>query len=214
MQVDDNPAESRYEACDESTLLGFAEYRILDNRFWLIHTEIADVHRGHGVGAQLARSALDDLRAKDLLIVPTCPFIAGWIRRHPEYDDMIDHETLSAYKRERFETSRSRASDRSRDLPCSHVRTDLHETPVPVPADGCDECIEMGRRDWVHLRMCQACGHIGCCDDSPGQHGSLHAVSGDHPLVRSYEPGEDWWYCYVDVVTFQVEGAPPAPSYS
>jgi hypothetical protein len=59
-----------------------------------------------------------------------------------------------------------------------------------------------------------ACGHVGCCDDSPQRHATQHwhAVT-DHPLIRSYEPGEDWWSCYVDDVVFEVEGSPPAPSH-
>ena len=68
-------------------------------------------------------------------------------------------------------------------------------------------------RNWVHLRVCQNCGHVGCCDNSPGRHGTAHAQDRDHPLIRSYEPGENWWFCYPDKRTFNVKGAPAAPSY-
>ncbi|MGB7818972.1 MAG: UBP-type zinc finger domain-containing protein [Ornithinibacter sp.] len=64
---------------------------------------------------------------------------------------------------------------------------------VPPSGPGCVECTEAGGW-WVHLRRCAACGHVGCCDSSPGQHASAHAAGGGHPIMRSYEPGEDWWY--------------------
>jgi hypothetical protein len=98
--------------------------------------------------------------------------------------------------------------------PCAHVPTDLDQLPEPWPADGCAECLAEGRGDWIHLRVCQACGHVGCCDNSPGKHGTAHAGTASHPLARSYEPGENWWYCYIDLVAFHVDDAPPAPSYS
>ena len=74
---------------------------------------------------------------------------------------------------------------------------------------GCQDCLAAGRRDWVHLRVCQTCGHAGCCDSSPGRHASRHAFSTSHPIVRSYEPGEDWFWCYVDQLMFELAGAPP-----
>ena len=98
--------------------------------------------------------------------------------------------------------------------PCAHVPIDLDQLPEPWPANGCAECLAEGRRDWIHLRVCQTCGHVGCCDDSPGKHGTAHAGTASHPLARSYEPGENWWYCYIDLVAFHVDDAPPAPSYS
>ena len=66
----------------------------------------------------------------------------------------------------------------------------------------------MGGR-WVHLRVCMSCGHVGCCDSSPEppRHRATSAATA-HPLVQSYEPGEDWWWCYVDEVAFLVDGAP------
>jgi hypothetical protein len=55
---------------------------------------------------------------------------------------------------------------------------------------------------------------VGCCDSSPNRHATAHYhAHPDHPIVRSYEPGEDWWWCYQDEVAFEVEGAPPAPSH-
>lgn len=67
---------------------------------------------------------------------------------------------------------------------------------------------------WVHLRMCQECGHLGCCDSSPNRHATARGHTTEHPLVRSFEPGEGWFYCYPDELVFELDGAPPAPSHS
>ena len=61
---------------------------------------------------------------------------------------------------------------------------------------------------WVHLRMCQRCGHIGCCDNSPGKHATAHHAATNHPLIRSAEPGEDWSWCYVDEAMFRLRPPP------
>ncbi|MGH9012584.1 MAG: UBP-type zinc finger domain-containing protein [Acidimicrobiia bacterium] len=61
--------------------------------------------------------------------------------------------------------------------------------------------------------MCQTCGHIGCCDNSKNRHATKHFSGTQHPSVRSYEPGEEWYWCYVDELAFEVDGAPPAPSH-
>ena len=88
---------------------------------------------------------------------------------------------------------------------CTHL--DTVEDVVPS-ADGCEDCLRTGDR-WVHLRLCMHCGHVGCCDSSPNKHATKHFhAHNDHPLVQSFEPGEDWWYCYVDDVVFEVEDAP------
>lgn len=68
--------------------------------------------------------------------------------------------------------------------------------PTAAPSGtGCLECDQTGSW-WVHLRRCAACGHVGCCDSSPNQHASAHASSTGHPIVQSFEPGEDWFYDY------------------
>lgn len=64
---------------------------------------------------------------------------------------------------------------------------------------GCEECLATGGR-WVHLRLCLGCGHVGCCDNSPGRHATQHFRQTGHPVMRSFEPGEDWGWCYVDEV--------------
>ena len=81
---------------------------------------------------------------------------------------------------------------------CSHLDT-VEITELPDPLRGCDECLKIGG-EWVHLRMCLACGKVGCCDASPNRHASAHAAEARHPLIRSAEPGEEWWWCYVDEV--------------
>ena len=72
---------------------------------------------------------------------------------------------------------------------------------------GCEDCPRVGGW-WVHLRVCMSCGHVGCCNDSPNRHATAHLRSTGHPVIQSYEPGEDWWYCYLDDLVFQNNGAP------
>jgi hypothetical protein len=86
---------------------------------------------------------------------------------------------------------------------CTHLDS-IELTDVPESIPGCEECLAMDGW-WVHLRMCQSCGHIGCCDSSPNRHATAHARGTGHPIIRSAEPGEDWSYCYVDDVTFVLE---------
>jgi hypothetical protein len=76
-------------------------------------------------------------------------------------------------------------------------------------ADGCQECLDVGDT-WDHLRLCVVCGRVACCDDSKNQHATKHYQASGHQLMRSYEPGEDWWWCFVDEVAFEVKDAPPA----
>jgi Zn-finger in ubiquitin-hydrolases and other protein len=69
---------------------------------------------------------------------------------------------------------------------------DPHAKPT---GSGCVECLADGSW-WLHLRRCAQCGHIGCCDTSPNQHASKHHASTSHPVIASFEPGEDWFYDY------------------
>ena len=87
---------------------------------------------------------------------------------------------------------------------CAHLD---HILPVPPRTMGCEECLRLGTR-WVHLRRCTECGHVGCCDQSPGRHATAHFHETAHPIIQSYEPGEDWWYCFVDDLAFTVDTAP------
>lgn len=74
---------------------------------------------------------------------------------------------------------------------------------------GCEECLALGD-EWVHLRMCLSCGHVGCCDDSKNKHATKHFRRVAHPLIRSIEPGEEWGWCYLDQVF--LESVPDSPS--
>ena len=86
---------------------------------------------------------------------------------------------------------------------CTHLdRIEITELPENIA--GCEDCLKTGST-WVHLRMCQTCGHIGCCDSSPNRHATAHARTEDHPIVRSAQPGETWSWCYVDEVGFVIE---------
>jgi hypothetical protein len=86
---------------------------------------------------------------------------------------------------------------------CTHL-DQIAVLEVPESIAGCEECLASGGR-WVHLRMCQTCGRIGCCDSSPNRHASQHAGASGHPIARSAEAGEDWSWCYVDEVAFVVQ---------
>jgi len=80
---------------------------------------------------------------------------------------------------------------------CTHLD---HIHPVqPRTPQGCEECLKSGDR-WVHLRMCMECGHVGCCDSSKHKHATKHFHATDHPIMRSFERGENWGWCYVDEV--------------
>jgi hypothetical protein len=78
--------------------------------------------------------------------------------------------------------------------------------------NGCVECLATGGR-WVHLRRCPTCTHVGCCDTSPGRHATFHFHQTAHPLIQSYEPGEDWYWCYVDQLAYEIPEEGPSPSH-
>ncbi|WP_433361723.1 ubiquitin carboxyl-terminal hydrolase 14 [Streptosporangium sp. CA-115845] len=80
---------------------------------------------------------------------------------------------------------------------CQHL--EQAQDPAPRTPQGCEECLATGDR-WVHLRKCLSCGHIGCCDSSPNKHATAHATVIGHPVIASFEPGEDWRWCYVDKI--------------
>jgi hypothetical protein len=98
---------------------------------------------------------------------------------------------------------------------CTHL-DQVTVTELPEAVDGCEDCLATGGA-WLHLRICLACGHVGCCDDSPARHATAHAGASGHQIVRSLEPGEDWCWCYADEVGMripEVRGAtriPPSP---
>jgi hypothetical protein len=81
---------------------------------------------------------------------------------------------------------------------CDHLEQSNQNTQARTP-NGCEECLQIGS-PWVHLRLCLSCGHVGCCDQSINKHGTKHFHSTRHPVIRSYEPGESWKWCFVDEV--------------
>lgn len=82
--------------------------------------------------------------------------------------------------------------------PCAHVK-EIRD--VKPSGSGCEECLKMGDT-WVHLRECLVCGHVGCCDSSKNKHATKHFHQTRHPIMRSFEPGENWRWCYVDEIAF------------
>ena len=77
--------------------------------------------------------------------------------------------------------------------------------PIAPQTSGCEECLRSGMK-WVHLRLCLSCGHVGCCDSSPGRHATAHARDTKHPVMASFQPGERWAWCYVDEQQLPVPG--------
>lgn len=92
---------------------------------------------------------------------------------------------------------------------CSHLDT---ITDGEANSTGCEDCLKIGGR-WQHLRRCAACGHVGCCDSSPNRHATAHFHATQHPVIQSYEPGEEWLWCYVDEVSFELDSDTPSPAH-
>src|SRR5947209_3158015 len=89
VRVVDNPSRHRYEAYLDDQLAGFGVYRLEPGGIVFLHTEVDPKFEGHGVGSQLAAAALDDARGRGLAVTPRCPFFAEYIRRHPDYADLV-----------------------------------------------------------------------------------------------------------------------------
>ena len=92
---------------------------------------------------------------------------------------------------------------------CAHLDT---VTVDGANSDGCEDCLAIGSR-WLHLRRCTSCGHIGCCDSSPNRHATAHFGSTSHPIIQSFEPGEEWLWCYVDEIAFEFDSDVPSPAH-
>ncbi len=98
---------------------------------------------------------------------------------------------------------------------CTHLDT-IKLLQLPESVSGCEDCLREGAV-WLHLRICLACGHVGCCDDSPNRHASAHYHESGHPLIRSLERGEDWSWCFPDELAMlipEIKGhtrIPPSP---
>jgi uncharacterized UBP type Zn finger protein len=84
-------------------------------------------------------------------------------------------------------------------MSCQHVDQIQAVTPS---ATGCEDCLKIGGH-WVKLRLCLTCGHVGCCDNSPNKHATKHFQATDHPIIQSFERGENWRWCYVDQILIE-----------
>ncbi len=93
-EVRDNPDQHRYEIVVDGEVAGFAVYHLRGRRAIFVHTEIDPSYEGQGLGGQLVRGALDDVRRRELRVVPLCPFVAGWLDKHEEYRDLVDLEAV------------------------------------------------------------------------------------------------------------------------
>jgi len=78
---------------------------------------------------------------------------------------------------------------------CTHLKN-AKSIKAKTP-QGCEECLKLGD-EWVHLRLCLTCGHVGCCDSSKNKHATKHFKKTKHPVIKSFEFGENWKYCYID----------------
>ncbi|MEC3974112.1 Na+/H+ antiporter [Amycolatopsis sp. H20-H5] len=169
-------------------------------------------HRADSAWEQLGRqSALQETPSDayrrlrlQLMEVERAKFLKA--RDHGTADDDVLRRIL-----ERLDIEESMLDRDEQDLPsvdrelrtpaatarsCKHLDKDWPETE-PSAKDSCQECVDEGST-WVHLRMCLKCGHVACCDSSPKQHSTRHFHDSLHPVMRSYEPGETWRWCFVD----------------
>jgi uncharacterized UBP type Zn finger protein len=84
---------------------------------------------------------------------------------------------------------------------CAHTEpfdAPHYAEPEPGHTEECEDCVAAGEKVWAHLRLCLTCGHVGCCDSSPHRHAERHWKDTGHPVMRSFEPGESWRWCYPD----------------
>ncbi len=81
---------------------------------------------------------------------------------------------------------------------CTHIQQ-AEENVQPNTPEGCEECLQVGD-DWVHLRLCLTCGHVGCCDNSKNKHATKHFHTTKHPVIKSFEPAENWKWCYIEEI--------------
>ena len=97
VEIKDNAASHRFELRADGKLAAYAEYNTIKQGLLFTHTEVLPEHEGQGLGSQLARFALDDVRSRGLKAIPVCKFIAGYISRHSEYLDLVPEESRRAF---------------------------------------------------------------------------------------------------------------------
>ena len=128
------------------------------------------------------------------------PYAASRLRLHEVVGQRLDLATpAESRSRTRADTTLLVDYRWPEDADCPHGTASV---PVLPRSTGCADCRREGL-DWVHLRICLGCGHVGCCDSSPGRHARAHHERSDHPLMASLEPGETWGYCFLDDTTVE-----------
>ncbi len=115
--------------------------------------------------------------------------------------DALDVEESILDRLYEDETTADRETDLTPEIRsgCEHLQQCV-DIPTPLTPNGCEECLRDGT-EWVHLRLCLSCGHVGCCDSSPEIHATKHFQETGPPVMRSFEPGEAWRWCFVDEQT-------------
>jgi uncharacterized protein len=98
ISIADNPGAHRFELKKAGVVAAHSEYNLLKGAVMFTHTEVQPAYEGQGLGSKLAKFALDDVRSRGLQVVPVCQFIAGYIRKHPEYLDLVSENSRRAYK--------------------------------------------------------------------------------------------------------------------
>ena len=97
-EVKDNPAANRFEIRVDGELAGFAEYKLGTAQISFTHTEIDDAFSGQGLAGKLVRAALDEIRGRELAVLPFCPFVRGWISKHPDYVDLVPEARRAGFE--------------------------------------------------------------------------------------------------------------------
>jgi uncharacterized protein len=96
--IADNTTSHRFELSKGDAVAAYSEYNLLKDAVLFTHTEVLPGNEGQGLGSKLARFALDDVRRRGLKVIPVCTFIAGYIRKHPDYLDLVTEQNRRAYK--------------------------------------------------------------------------------------------------------------------
>lgn len=107
--------------------------------------------------------------------------------RSPQYDRFVIDFSIETW--DKIETKEHSMAEN-----CTHL-DQIHD--VTPSANGCEDCLKTGD-SWVHLRICLSCGHVGCCNSSKNKHATKHFHTTRHPIMKSFQPGEDWGWCYID----------------
>ena len=99
IEIMDDADQHAYVISVEDRRVGKAVYHLRGGRYFFVHTEIDPDMNGRGLGRRLVEFALEDVKVKEGTVVPICPFFRAYIKRHPEYDDLVDHEILARIER-------------------------------------------------------------------------------------------------------------------